>query len=105
MQDSRVIGGGPCVMNPRLGASALHNKTSAEHCGLAEIFKAKKSRLAYLALEIVCNWCGVSVNFEPHWGLEVMRKRKVYASAFTRIQVELVVRPVHNWPAALLSRA
>ena len=64
-----------------------------------------KSRLAYLALEIVCNWCGGSVNFEPYWGLEVMRKRKVYASAFKRIQVELVVRPVHNWPAALLSRA
>ena len=38
---------------------------------------------------IVCNWCGGSVNFEPHRGLEVMRKRKVYASAFTRIQVEL----------------
>ena len=41
----------------------------------------------------------------PHWGSEVMRKRKVYASAFTRIQVELAVRPGHNWPAALLSRA
>ena len=85
--------------------SALHNKTSAEHRGLTGIFKAKKSRLAYLTLEIVCNWCGGSANFEPDLGLEVMRKRKVYASAFTRIQVELVVRPVHNWPAALLSRA
>ena len=30
---------------------------------------------------------------------EVMQKRKVYASAFTHIQVELVVRPVHNWLA------
>ena len=28
---------------PRLGASALHNKTSAEHRGLAGIFKAKKA--------------------------------------------------------------
>ena len=64
-----------------------------------------KGRLAYPALEIVCNWCGGSVNFELYWELEVMRKKKVYASAFTRIQIELVVRPVHNWPAALLSGA
>ena len=52
--------------------------------------EAKKSRLACLALEIVCKWCSGSGNFESHWGLEVMRKRKVYARAFTRIQVELV---------------
>ena len=31
------------IMYPRLGASALHNKTSAEHRGLAGIFKAKKA--------------------------------------------------------------
>jgi len=34
----------------------------------------------------------------------VMRKRKIYASVFTRIQVELVVHPAYNWPTALLSR-
>ena len=35
--------GGYVIIHPRLGASALHNKTSAEHRGLAGIFKAKKA--------------------------------------------------------------
>ena len=34
---------GEFTLYPRLGASALHNKTSAEHRGLAGILKAKKA--------------------------------------------------------------
>jgi len=37
-------------------------KTSAEHRGLADIFKLQK-KPAYLALDIVCNWCRGSINF------------------------------------------
>ena len=38
------------VHNPRLGASALHNKTSAKHHGLAGIFKAKTKQAGILCI-------------------------------------------------------